>query len=377
MFTCNENSLAKTTDLFLTLLRFPSVTPNDAGTLDFLAAQLPDFTPLRIDVADTTNLFLYRRFGQGPHLCFAGHVDVVPEGQGWHTNPFEPVVKEGIVYARGAQDMKSGVCAFVRALQDIDHFKGTLSVMLTSDEEGDATHGTIEILRYLKEADMLPDMAIVAEPTCETRFGDAIKIGRRGSINGVLEVFGVQGHAAYPEKATNPLHLMAPRLEKLAGHYFDQGDAHFAPSQLVLTDLRSGMEVTNVSPGHLKLMFNVRNSTKTSKEEIEAYIASVMEGVDFTLRLSQSAHPFVANAKAPIVQTLDRAIETVCGSKPKYSTAGGTSDARFLAQFGIETIEFGVVNDTLHAPNECTPLRDVEALKEVFLHVIQTLKETV
>ncbi|MBE0495530.1 MAG: succinyl-diaminopimelate desuccinylase [Campylobacterales bacterium] len=377
MVTCNETSLAKTTELFLELLRFPSVTPKDAGTLDFLAHKLPHFTPVRIDVAETTNLFLCRRFGEGPHLCFAGHVDVVPSGQGWHTDPFEPVVKEGIVYARGAQDMKSGVCAFVRALQEIEHFEGTLSVMLTSDEEGDATHGTIEILRYLEKVNMLPDMAIVAEPTCEARFGDAIKIGRRGSINGVLEVFGVQGHAAYPEKATNPLHLMASRLEKLAGHCFDQGDAHFAPSLLVLTDLRSGMEVTNVSPGHLKLMFNVRNSTKTSKEAIEAYITSVMEGVKFTLTLSQSAYPFVANAKASIVRALDEAIASVCGVRPKYSTAGGTSDARFLAQFGIETIEFGVVNDTIHAPNECTPLRDVEALKEVFVRVIQTLKETV
>lgn len=367
--------MSKTTELFLHLLRFRSITPQDDGALEFIATQLPMFTAVRIDVADTRNLFLYRRFGEGPHLCFAGHVDVVPPGAGWESDPFEPLVKDGMVYARGAQDMKSGVCAAIRALQETQDFKGTLSLMLTSDEEGDATHGTIEILRYLEKEGMLPHMAIVAEPTCEAVFGDALKIGRRGSINGVLELFGVQGHAAYPEKARNTLHLMAPCLARLAGHCFDAGDGHFAPSQLVLTDLRSGMEVTNVSPGYLKLMFNVRNATTTTKEDVEAYVNGVMEGLDFTLKLSQGALPFVSDATSPIVQALDKAIAKVTGRTPKHSTAGGTSDARFLAQFGIQTVEFGVVNDTIHAPNERTPLEDVQALADVFLHVIEHLKE--
>jgi succinyl-diaminopimelate desuccinylase len=367
----------KTTELFFDLLRFPSVTPDDAGALTYIRNALPNFTAVVLDKAETKNLFLYRTFGKGLHLSFAGHVDVVPAGPGWTSDPFEPVEKEGYVVARGAQDMKSGICAFVRACQEIEAFEGTLSLMLTSDEEGDATHGTIEILHYLQKEGMLPDMAIVAEPTCEICFGDAIKIGRRGSINGVLELFGVQGHAAYPEKAANTLHMMAPLLSQLAGYKFDKGDAHFAPSQLVLTDLRSGLEVTNVSPGYLKLMFNVRNSTKTSKEDIEAYIKQVMEGVDYALTLSQSAHPFVANANAPIVKATHAAIEKVVGIAPKYSTAGGTSDARFLAQFGIETIEFGVKNDTIHAPNERTTLAEVEALQKVFENVILHVKEYV
>jgi len=271
--------------------------------------------------------------------------------------------------------MKSGVCAFVRACQEIESFNGTLSLILTSDEEGPAKHGTLEVLKYLKEQNNLPDFAIVAEPTCEERFGDAIKIGRRGSINGILTMEGVQGHVAYPQKALNPLHVIAPHLAKLAGYYFDEGDEFFAPSQLVLTDLRSGLEVTNVTPGSLKLMFNVRNSTQTNPKIVENYIASVLDGIDYKLQLDESAKPFCAQVKAPIVQALEEAIFKYTNIMPKHSTAGGTSDARFLAQYGVQTIEFGVRNDTIHAPNEYTSINDVAKLATIFHHTITHLKE--
>lgn len=364
-----------TTELFIKLLRAPSITPDDGGLMELIAKELPQFEAKRIDVNGVKNLFLSRSWGDGVHLAYAGHVDVVPPGTGWDSNPFEPVIKGDKITARGAQDMKSGVCAFVRACQEVEYFNGTLSIILTSDEEGPAKYGTLEVLKYLKEQKMLPDMAIVAEPTCEEQFGDAIKIGRRGSINGVLKIDGIQGHAAYPQKALNPLHVIAPVLGKIAGYHFDEGDAFFAPSQLVLTDLRSGMEVTNVTPGSLKMMFNVRNSTLTNTQIIEKYFENILEGISYNLSLDESAKPFRAPSDSAIVRALEDAILKYTKIKPKHSTAGGTSDARFLAEFNIQTIEFGVKNDTIHAPNEYTSLDDVSRLATIFHHTITHLKE--
>ena len=358
-------------NLFKKLLESRSVTPDEGGIYDFLEGYLEGFTFVRVDHDEVKNLFAYRRFGEGPHLCFAGHVDVVPPGEGWESNPFVATEKEGYIYARGAQDMKSGVAAFVQALRDAEGFSGTLSLLLTSDEEGPARHGTLEVLKYLEERGMLPDAALVAEPTCEERFGDAIKVGRRGSINGVIEVIGKQGHAAYPEKALNPVHQIAPILPKIAGALLDGGDEYFAPSQLVITDIRAGIETTNVSPGRLKMMFNVRNSTRTDMSAIERFIAGHFEGLDYTLRLDQSAMPFVTDAQTPIVRVLSESIGEVCGITPKHSTAGGTSDARFMAAYGIDVIEFGVINDTIHAPNERTSVHEVEQLHRVFGRLIK------
>ena len=364
-----------TQELFFKLLRFASITPDDAGAFAFIKAYLNDFEVMEVNVEKTKNLFLYKRFGEGTHLCFAGHIDVVPPGEGWDSDPFEPFIQNGIVYARGSQDMKSGVCAFLQACKETQAFKGTLSLLLTSDEEGDAKHGTIEVLKVLQKQNFLPTYAIVAEPTCEVVFGDAIKVGRRGSINGVIEIFGKQGHAAYPQKASNPIHTIAPFLEKLAGHCFDEGDAFFSPSQLVITDIRSGMEVTNVTPGYLKMMFNVRNSTKTDMQTIKDYIERILVAQEYKLTLSQSAKPFLTCKDSLVVQVLSKAILNISGIAPKLSTAGGTSDARFLGEFGINAVEFGVVNDTIHAPNECCPMHQVESLVEVFKNLINNFKE--
>ena len=360
-----------TLELFTKLLSFRSVTPDDDGALTFIRDYLSDFEAEWINKLNVKNLFLYKRFGDGPHLCFAGHVDVVPPGEGWHSDPFVPKVEDGYIYARGAQDMKSGVAAFVQACREAERFGGTLSLLLTSDEEGEAKHGTIEVLRWLEKRDFLPDYAIVAEPTCETRFGDAVKIGRRGSINGVIEKRGVQGHAAYPEKAVNPIHKVAQVLPHMAGVNLDEGDEFFAPSQFVITDIRAGMEVTNVTPGKLKMMFNVRNNTKTTKEDIEAFVHRYFKEMDYDLKLSQSAKPFMTDKNSKVVQAITEAIEQVAGITPKYSTAGGTSDARFLAEYGVDVVEFGVKNDTIHAPNERTSIDEVLGLKKVFDRVIE------
>jgi len=358
-------------ELCSTLIKAKSVTPSDDGLLDFISEILNDFTAIRIDDGDVKNLFLYKKFGDGVHLNFAGHVDVVPAGEGWSGEPFSGEVKNGFLYGRGAQDMKSGVASFVMALKDVNDFNGTLSIMLTSDEEGDATHGTLSILKYLKEKNMLPDFCVVAEPTCEQDFGDAIKIGRRGSINGTLTILGRQGHAAYPEKSINPVNILASRLDKLAGYKLDNGDDAFAPSEIVITDIRGGLEVTNVTPGSVKLMFNVRNSTKTDTKSIEEYINSLFNGIDFSLTLNQSAHPFVTNKDSQIVKNLEISITDVLDRCTKRSTAGGTSDARYIAPYGIEVVEFGVINNTIHAPDEKVGVEELQNLHTIFSELIK------
>lgn len=359
-------------ELFKSMIERKTLTPDDGGAFAWLSDYLEGFTPIVINREEVKNLFIYKKFGEGQHLCFAGHVDVVPPGDGWDTDPFTAVEKDGFIYGRGAQDMKSGLSAFIQAVHDTKDFKGTLSLLLTSDEEGPAKNGTVKVLEVLKEQNLMPDACIVAEPTCEQVFGDAMKVGRRGSINGVIEVMGKQGHAAYPEKAINPIHQISKILGNVAGVNLDEGDQYFSPSKFVVTDIRSGMEVTNVSPGKLKMMFNVRNSTKTDQESIRAFVEEHFKSMDYTLKLDQSAYPFVTDASTHIVQTLGKAIETVTGVSAKHSTAGGTSDARFISPCGVDVVEFGVRNDTIHAPNERTTREEVEKLYAVFRTLIDT-----
>ena len=360
-------------ELFKHLLAKKSETPDDGGLLDFIQKYLgKEWEAIRIDKEGVKNLFLYRKFGDGEHLCFAGHVDVVPAGEGWIFDPYTPVEdEEGYIFARGAQDMKSGVAAFTQALKEAKSFPGMLSLLLTSDEEGEAEFGTKIVLEHLKKTDLLPDYAVVAEPTCEERFGDAIKVGRRGSINGYLTIKGKQGHAAYPEKAINPIHKIAKRLPLLAGKELDSGDEFFAPSRFVITDIRSGMQVTNVTPDRLDMMFNVRNNTKTTQKEILNLVENVLGDLEYDLRLTQSSYPFMTKTDTKIVQNIDKAIEAITGIRPKHSTAGGTSDARFMAPLGIKVIEFGVKNDTIHATNERTHKDEVIGLYKVFQKLIK------
>ena len=358
-------------DLLLKLLSSKSVTPDDGGLLSYIEGYLANFEATWVNEGGVKNLFLTKKFGEGKHLCFAGHVDVVPAGEGWETNPFIPVIKEGMIYARGSQDMKSGVAAFVQAMRECHNFKGRLSLLLTSDEEGDGTYGTQIVLKHLKAINLLPDYCIIAEPTCEEVFGDAIKIGRRGSINGYLTLKGKQGHAAYPEKAINPIHDIAPVLSAIAAYELDGGDDNFAPSKMVITDIRAGMEVTNVTPHSLKAMFNVRNSTKTSQTCIEKYIAKKFQGLNYELELQQGSYPFVTNRDSIIVNQLRDAIRDVTGVETKLSTAGGTSDGRHIAPYGIEVVEFGVINDRIHGINERTSIKEVESLYKVFVKIVE------
>ena len=362
----------KIIQLFQKLLQYKSITPNDAGIYDFIDEYLGDsWQCIKLDIEDVTNRFYYKKFNENDeHLCFAGHVDVVPTGEGWSVDPFEADVIDGVITARGAQDMKSGVASFLYACKHATDFNGTLSILLTSDEEGEAINGTVKVLEYLKEKNILPTSAIVAEPTCEDIFGDAIKVGRRGSINGYFELKGKQGHAAYPEKAINPIHKISPILPLIAGFNLDNGDEFFSPSQFVITDIRSGMEVTNVTPNKLNMMFNVRNSTKTNQDTIREFVATKFDGLDYSLKLTQGSYPFVTDSNTNVVKNMQKSIQEICHIETKLSTAGGTSDARFFGQFKIATVEFGVRNDTIHAIDERVEVKEVEKLAEVFENII-------
>ncbi|MGK0255819.1 MAG: succinyl-diaminopimelate desuccinylase [Arcobacteraceae bacterium] len=362
--------------LFQKLLQYKSITPDDVGIYDFIDEYLGEtWKCIKLDFEDVTNRFYYKKFNDNDeHLCFAGHIDVVPTGEGWSVDPFAAEVIDGIITARGAQDMKSGVASFLYACKNATNFDGTLSILLTSDEEGEGINGTIKVLEYLKETKFLPTSAIIAEPTCEEIFGDAIKVGRRGSINGYLELQGKQGHAAYPEKTINPIHLISPILPKIAGFNLDNGDEFFSPSQFIITDIRSGMEVTNVTPNKLNMMFNVRNSTKTTQETITQFIRKKFNGLDYTLKLTQGSYPFVTDVNTKVVERTQQSIKNICNLDTKLSTAGGTSDARHFGQFKIDTVEFGVKNDTIHAIDERTEVKDVEDLADIFEDIIKCWK---
>jgi succinyl-diaminopimelate desuccinylase len=353
------------------IVAMESVTPNSGGTLEYIESLLPDFEAQYFRKWGVENLLLKKMFSDGDHLCFAGHVDVVPAGDGWEFPPFNATEKEGYLYGRGTQDMKGGVASMVQALREVKDFKGTLSLLLTSDEEGDAKFGTLLVLEELKKSGELPDYSIITEPTCEERMGDTVKIGRRGSINGTLIIRGKQGHAAYPKKSINPVHLFADRLHKLAGHHFDNGDQFFQPSQLVITDIRGGLEVTNVTPETLKIMFNVRNSTETDVEKVEKYVREVCEGLNFELKISQTSKSFRTDSSSRVVEALSKSVEEVCKVEPSLSTGGGTSDARFMGEFGVKVAEFGVKNDRIHSIDERVSLDEVEKLYRVVKRSIE------
>ena len=359
--------------LFQKLLQYETITPNDAGIYGFIEEYLgKDWECIKLDIDDVTNRFYYKKFNKNKqHLCFAGHIDVVPTGEGWDCDPFKADIIDGVITARGSQDMKSGVAAFLYACKNAKDFDGTLSILLTSDEEGDAINGTVKVLEHLKDINFLPNSAIVAEPTCEQTFGDAIKVGRRGSINGYLEIQGKQGHAAYPQKTINPIHQISSILPKIASYNFDKGDQFFSPSQLIITDIRAGMEVTNVTPNKLNMMFNVRNSTKTTQETITNFIHNNFNQLDYELKLTQGSYPFVTDANTKVVKNIQQSIKNICNINTKLSTAGGTSDARFFGQFKIDTVEFGVINDTIHAINERTTVKEVEDLTRVFQDILR------
>lgn len=261
--------------------------------------------------------------------------------------------------------MKGGVASLVYALKELKEFGGIISVLLTSDEEGIAIDGTNAMLELLKERDFLPHYCVLAECTSCDTLGDVMKIGRRGSISGVLKIEGIQGHAAYPHKCDNPVDKIVNILPKLSNVKLDEGDAEFSESRIIITDIRAGMEVVNVTPKNVKIMFNVRNNPNINQDSIKEYINKIFEGVPYTLELSQNAYPFITKSEI-LTSNLSKAVFDIRGIKPEPNTHGGTSDARFFSAFGVEVVELGLKNDRIHGIDERVPLKDVVDLKKIF-----------
>ncbi len=363
------------------LIARPSVTPEDAGCLDLIAERLRPlgFTLERIDSGGVCNLWA-RRGSAAPVLCFAGHTDVVPPGpaEAWNTPPFEPTLKDGVLYGRGAADMKSSLAAFVTAIERFvathpDH-AGSIALLLTSDEEGVATHGTVMVVEALAARGERLDYCVVGEPTSVKTLGDMIKNGRRGSLSGTMRVKGRQGHVAYPHLARNPIHLFAPALAELAGITWDEGNEFFPPTTWQVSNIHAGTGANNVIPGVCEVMFNFRFASVTTAEELKRRTCEALDrhGLDYEIDWHLSGKPFITG-RGKLVGALSAAIRDTLGVDTELSTTGGTSDGRFIAEICAEVVEFGPVNASIHQVNECIAADAIEPLSVVYERTLQAL----
>jgi succinyl-diaminopimelate desuccinylase len=365
------------------LIRQRSVTPDDHGCQKLVAERLAPlgFSCETIESNGVTNLWAVRRgSAPGPTLAFAGHTDVVPTGplDQWTSDPFVPTVRDGRLYGRGAADMKSSIAAFVVAVEELlesgaDH-AGRIALLLTSDEEGPATDGTVKVVERLDERGERLDFCIVGEPTSVERLGDMVKNGRRGSLSGRLVVAGVQGHIAYPHLARNPIHLLAPALAELVATEWDRGNEYFPPTSWQVSNIQAGAGATNVIPGRITLDFNFRFSTASTVESLKQRLATVLDahGLDYTLDWSLSGMPFLT-ARGRLSDTLSAAIRAETGLDTELSTTGGTSDGRFIARICPQVIEFGPPNASIHKIDEHVELAALEPLKNIYRRTIASL----
>lgn len=364
-----------------TLIARPSVTPEDAGCQALIAERLAPlgFLAETLTRGETTNLWL-RRGTAAPVLAFAGHTDVVPTGplEAWSSPPFSPTERDGRLYGRGASDMKSSIAAFVVAAEEFvrahpDH-RGSIALLITSDEEGPATDGTTLVVETLRARDERLDYCIVGEPTSVDRLGDTIKNGRRGSLSGRLTVRGVQGHVAYPHLARNPVHEVAPALAELAVEAWDGGDEYFPPTTFQVSNIHAGTGAANVIPGTCVIDFNLRfapaSSAASLRERIEALLAR--HGLDFAIEWTLGAQPFLTPAGA-LSDALGRAIHEVTGARATLSTTGGTSDGRFIATWCPQVVEFGPPNASIHKIDENILVADLEPLRAVYRRTLELL----
>jgi len=369
------------------LIRCPSVTPADAGALDVLEAALTElgFTGHRLKFEESGTApidNLYARIGtQGPNFCFAGHTDVVPPGDAklWRHDPFAAVIDNGTLFGRGAADMKSAIAAFVAAASRFlaaGKPYGSISFLITGDEEGIAINGTTKVLGWLAEKGERLDHCIVGEPTSEIRAGDTIKIGRRGSLNTRVTVRGMQGHVAYPKRAANPLPAVAALVSLLSSEVLDQGNEHFDPSTLAFTTIDTGNTATNVIPAEAKAGFNIRFTDQHTPDSLKARIANAVEtirkqfGCEIETIFQLSGVSFLT-APGPFTNLLSGAVRTVTGKVPQYSTTGGTSDARFIKDY-CPVAELGLSNATMHKANECAKIEDIRLLADIYTQVLSS-----
>lgn len=358
-----------------------SITPEDGGCQELLSGYLQriGFTTESIRRGKVTNLWA-RRGQARPLLCFVGHTDVVPTGplDQWHSDPFVPTERDGKLFGRGAADMKTSIAAFIVAVEGFlaahPAHKGSIALLITSDEEGPAIDGTAKVVELLKSRGEAIDYCLVGEPTCAAKLGDTIKNGRRGSLSGTLRVKGVQAHIAYPHLGKNPVHLVAPALAELAVAEWDKGNEYFPPTAWQISNIHGGTGATNIIPGEVEILFNFRFSTASTPEGLKARVVSILDrhGLEYDLAWSLSATPYLTPS-GKLVETLGAAIREVTGSAPNVSTTGGTSDGRFVAEICSEVVEFGPLNATIHKINEHIDLAAIEGLRKIYLGVLKRL----
>lgn len=366
--------MSNTLDLAKQIIARRSLTPMDDCCLDILGTRLAalDFNLEKMRHGEVDNLWA-RRGKTSPLLCFAGHTDVVPTGpvNKWDSDPFTPTVRDGMLYGRGAADMKGSIAAFVTAVERFvtkhPQHKGSIALLLTSDEEGIAVDGTVRVVEALQERKETLDYCIVGEPTCVAKLGDTIKNGRRGSLSGTLTVKGVQGHIAYPHLVKNPIHLASPAIAELAATEWDKGNEYFPPTSWQISNIHGGTGATNVVPGTVEIQFNFRHSTASTTEALKAKVHAILDkhGLEYDLLWEMSGKPYLT-ARGDMVDAVAAAIRQVTGIETELSTSGGTSDGRFIADICPQVIELGPLNATIHKLNECVSVTDLDALSEIY-----------
>jgi succinyl-diaminopimelate desuccinylase len=372
--------MSATLELTKELIRRKSITPDDAGCQDLLASRLAKagFAIERMRFGQVDNLWAIRRGGPGPVVCFAGHTDVVPPGpaEKWHSDPFEPVLRDGILFGRGAADMKSGVAAAVTAAEaciaEQAAYGGAIAFVVTSDEEGIAVDGTRRVVDALKQRGQKIDYCLVAEPSSLEAFGDNARIGRRGSLGARLTVHGIQGHVAYPDRAVNPIHSVVPALATLCAQRWDAGNEHFPPTSFQVSNIQSGTGAANVIPGELSAQFNLRWSPVQTLEGLRSSVAAILDRHDirYSLEWAEASLPYYTPPGA-FSSIVSDAIEEVAGRRPALTTGGGTSDGRFFAALGAHVVEFGVINRTIHQLDECCAVDDIDRLHRAYRGILR------
>jgi succinyl-diaminopimelate desuccinylase len=371
----------QTVDLLKNLISRESITPTDAGCQDILADRLSKlgFKEERLDFADTQNIWL-RRGETEPLFAFLGHTDVVPTGplHTWISPPFTPTIRDGKLYGRGAADMKGGIAAFITAVERFiirypDHH-GSIGVMMTSDEEGTATHGVIKVVEVLEQRHEKIDWCLVGEPSSDKKIGDVIRVGRRGSLCARLTVRGIQGHVAYPELAENPIHTFAPALKELTEEIWDQGNRFFPPTRLQVSNIKAGTGAENIIPATLEIQFNLRFCTELDEETIKQRTRDILDkhGFNYELQWRLSGNPFLTE-KGALIDAAHAAIKSVTGLDTLDDTGGGTSDGRFIAPTGAQVIELGTLNESIHKVNEHVAVEDLAILSCIYEQILINL----
>ncbi|MEI6146259.1 MAG: succinyl-diaminopimelate desuccinylase [Methylococcales bacterium] len=373
--------MSETLELLKDLIRRESVTPKDAGCQDVLAERLTKlgFKAERLDFDDTQNIWL-RRGSQSPLFTFLGHTDVVPPGplDAWLSPPFEPTIREGKLYGRGAADMKGGIASFMTAVERFvanhPNHRGSIAIMMTSDEEGIATNGVVKVVNILEQRQEKIDWCLVGEPSSDKKIGDVIRVGRRGSLCAKLTVIGIQGHVAYPELAENPIHTFAPALKALTEEVWDSGNAFFPPTSLQVSNINAGTGAENIIPGAAEVQFNLRFCTELDVETIKQRTCAILDqyGFKYDLQWRLSGNPFLTE-NGELIEATHAAIKTVTGFDTLDDTGGGTSDGRFIAPTGAQVIELGPLNESIHKINEHVSLNDLETLSDIYEQILINL----